>query len=248
MSRARILVAAGIAAFLLFLVAMLPASVALRFLPSGVALEGLDGSIWRGGVANASWKGHPLGPVRWSSRPWRLPLLELNYALEYGPPGDAVELDLAVRTRGRVQLSDVRGALPISRFHGFLAPRGWNGQVELDVARVELRDGRPVAAEGTVHVRDLSAPYAGSGGLGDFELLLGAGSVGAEGIAGRLRDLGSGALTVRATLTLDPSGQYLLSGEVATSPAADPRVQQALAYLGPPDSLGRRSFAIEGTL
>jgi general secretion pathway protein N len=248
MSRARALVAAGIAAFLLFLVATLPASVALRFLPPDLTLEGLDGSIWRGGVANASWKGHSLGPIRWSNRPWRLPLLELNYALDYGPPDETVELDLAVHTGGRVQLSNLRGALPIARFQGFLTPRGWSGRAELDVARLELRDGRPVAAEGTVHVRGLSAPYAGSGGLGDFELLLGAGSVGAEGIAGRLRDLGTGALTVRATLALDPGGQYLLSGEVATNPGADPRVQQALAYLGPPDSLGRRSFAIEGTL
>lgn len=248
MRRARVLVAAGVAAFLLFLVAMLPASAALRFLPPALTLEGLAGSIWRGSVTNASWKGHALGPVRWSSRPWRLPLLELNYALEYGPPDEVLELDLAIRTGGRVQLSDLRGTVPISRFQGFLAPRGWSGRVELDVARVELRDGRPVTAEGTIHVRGLSAPYAGSGGLGDFELLLGEGSVGAEGIAGRLRDLGSGALTVRATLALDPGGQYLLSGEVATAPGADPRVQQALAYLGPPDSLGRRSFAIEGTL
>lgn len=248
MSRPRVLVAAGIAAFLLFLAAMLPASVALRFLPPGLALDGLEGSVWRGSVANATWKGHALGPVRWTNRPWRLPLLELNYALDYGPPGEAVAADLSVRTGGRVQLSSLRGSLPMSRFQGFLSPRGWNGRVEFDVRRLELQDGRPVAAEGTVHVRGLSAPYAGSGGLGDFELLLGEGSVGTEGIAGRLRDLGTGALTVRATLSLDPSGQYLLSGEVATAPGADPRVQQALAYLGPPDSLGRRSFAIEGTL
>ncbi|MCU0975674.1 MAG: type II secretion system protein N [Steroidobacteraceae bacterium] len=248
MNRPAVLAAAGIAAFLLFLVALLPATVALRFLPTGLALDGLHGSIWRGSVDNASWKGHALGPVRWSSRPWRLPLLELNYAVVYGPPDASVGLDVAVRTGGRVLLSDLKGSLPISNLHGFLAPRGWNGRVEFDVARLELRDGRPVAAEGTVHVRGLSAPYAGSGGLGDFELLLGEGSVGSEGIAGRLRDLGTGALTVRATLTLDPRGQYLLSGEVATAPGADPRVQQALAYLGPPDSLGRRSFAIEGTL
>jgi hypothetical protein len=248
MSRPVLLVAAGSAAFVLFLVAMLPASFALRFLPPELALEGLQGSVWRGRVDNASWKGHALGPLRWSIRPWRLAVLELDYGVDYGVPGETVTLDVAVRRGGRVRLSNLRGALPIARFQGFLSPRGWTGRIELDVARVELRDGRPVAAAGTVHVRGLSAPYAGSGGLGDFELMLGEGSVGAEGIAGRLRDLGTGALTVRATLTLDPRGQYLLSGEVATVPGADSRVQQALAYLGPPDSLGRRSFAIEGTL
>jgi general secretion pathway protein N len=248
MPRSGALLAAGIAAFLLFLLAFLPATLALRFVPPELALEGLSGSVWNGSVANASWRGKPLGPLRWSSRFWRLPLLELNYAIAYGPPGEEVSLDVVARPGGKLELSAVRGTLPVSRFQGFLARRGWNGRIELDIARVELRDARPVAAEGTVLVRGLSAPYAGSGGLGDFELTLGEGSVGGQGIAGRLRDLGSGPLTVRATLQLDETGGYLMSGEVATAAGADPRIQQALAYLGPPDSLGRRQFAIEGTL
>jgi hypothetical protein len=248
MRRPVVLAAAGLAAFLLFLVAFLPASVALRFLPPDIALDGLQGSVWRGSVASASWRGHALGPVRWSSRFWRLALLELNYAVEQGPPDGRVTLDVAARSGGRLALSSVRGSLAMAAFQGVLAPRGWTGRIELDIARVELLDGRPVAAEGTVFVRGLSAPYAGSGGLGDFELLLGEGSVGGEGIAGRLRDLGNGPMKVRATLSLDPTGRYLMSGEVATAPGADPRMQQALAYLGPPDALGRRNFAIEGTL
>lgn len=248
MRRPAVLVAAGLAAFLLFLLAFLPASFALRFAPPDLVLEGLEGSVWRGAVANATWRGRPLGPLRWSSRFWRLPLLELNYAVEYGAPGEVVEFDVAARTGGRVELSAVRGSLPVARLQGFLAPRGWSGRVEFDVASLVLRDGRPVTAEGTVFVRGLSAPYAGSGGLGDFELLLGEGSVGGEGIAGRLRDLGTGPMKVRATLSLDAAGRYLMAGEVALGPGADPRMQQALAYLGPPDSLGRREFAIEGTL
>jgi general secretion pathway protein N len=248
MGRPGALLAAGLAAFLLFLLVFLPASVALRFLPAGVELEGLSGTVWRGSVANATWRGKPLGPLRWSNRFWRLPQLELSYGVEYGPPGEVVTLDVGFRPGGRVALSGIRGSLPIARFHGLLAPRGWTGTVVLDVGRVELVGGRPVSAEGKVQVRGLGAPYAGSGGLGDFELELGEGAVGSEGIAGRLRDLGTGPLTVRATLSLDPAGRYLLSGEVAAAEGADPRVQQALARLGPPDSLGRRSFGVEGTL
>lgn len=242
------LVAAGVAAFLVFLLAFLPASAALRFLPPGLVLEGLEGTVWRGSVTDASWRGTRLGPLSWSSRFWRLALLELNYAVEYGAAPATVTLDVAARPGARVDISRVRGSLPIARFEGFLTPRGWSGTVDLEVERLALRDGRPVAAAGVVVVRGLSAPYARGGGLGDYELLLGEGSVGSEGISGRVRDLGNGPLTVRATLSLDPAGNYLMSGEVATTPGAEPRVQQALAYLGPPDSLGRRSFAIEGSL
>ncbi len=248
MRRRAALLAAGVAAFLLFLVAFLPATALLRFLPAGLELQGLAGTVWRGSVESATWRGTPLGPLRWSNRFWRLPLLELSYAVEYGPPAETVRFDVGLRPGGRIELAGVRGSIPVSRLHGLFAPRGWTGTVVLDVTRLAIVGGRPAAAQGTIQVRGLGAPYAGSGGLGDFELELGEGSVGGEGISGRLRDLGTGPLTVRATLALDPRGNYLLSGELATAPGADPRVLRAVAYLGPPDSLGRRSFAIEGTL
>lgn len=247
MRRSGWLVAAGGAAFLVFLVAFLPASAMLRVLPAGLTLEGPEGTVWRGRVADARWNGKSLGPFRWSCRVWRLASLRLDYAVEYGTAPATVRLDVALRPGGRVDVSGVRGSVPISRFAGLVGPRGWNGTVELEVERLALRDGKPTAAEGWVRIRALSAPYAQSS-LGDFELLLGEGSVGREGVAGRLRDLGQGPLTVRATLFLDPTGEYLMSGEVATAPDAEPRLQQALAYLGPPDSLGRRSFSIEGRL
>jgi hypothetical protein len=76
---------------------------------------------------------------------------------------------------------------------------------------------------------------------------MGEGSVGTGGINGRLRDLG-GPLRVRGTIELATDGSYLLKGEAAPGPGAGPAIFDTLAFLGPPDSLGRRPFTIEGSL
>jgi general secretion pathway protein N len=248
MRRPAALLAAGLAAFILFLLAFLPATFVLRLAPAELSLEGLAGSVWKGSAASVRWRGHALGAVSWSNRFWRLPLLELNYAVRLDPPGGGADVDVVLRSGGRLDLQSARGTLPVAMFQGFLAPAGWTGEISLDVERLSLRQGRPVAAAGTVLARGLGAATGPQTRIGDFELILGEGQVGAEGIAGRLRDLDKGPLQVRATITLDASGAYVMSGEVAAGPGSDPGLQRSLAYLGPPDSLGRRSFTIEGTL
>ena len=99
MRRSTLLVAAGIAAFLLFLVAFLPATLLLRFLPADVALEGVSGTVWRGQAESVSVRLGPvegvardkaLGSLRWSNRPWRLFLLQLDYGVVLRPPGGEV--------------------------------------------------------------------------------------------------------------------------------------------------------------
>lgn len=249
MKRPALLVSAGLAAFLLFLVALLPASMLLRFLPPDLALSGLGGTVWRGSASDVTFRGRSLGPASWSSRPWRLALLELDYAVRIVPVGGGVDLDVRARADGRIGLRNVRGRLPVATFDGLFAPPGWTGEVELDVERLVLEGGFPTEAAGTLIAHKLNAPGERGANIGSFEVTLGAGSVGGEGISGRLRNLDdNGLLRVRATLELKPDRSYLLSGEVAAGPEAGAGIQRTLGFLGPPDSMGRRPFTIEGTL
>ncbi len=248
MRRPAFLIAAGVAAFLVFLIAFLPASVLLRFLPSEVSLSGLQGTVWRGEAKAVAVRGQPIGALRWSSRPWRLLLLQLDYAVRYLPEGGQVDMDVSLHGARRLEISNARGSLPIMALDGLLGPPGWKAMAELDVSRLVLVDGFPEIAAGSLVLRDLTAPRASGVNIGDFELILGEGSVGSESIAGRLRDLGGGPMQVRATLELKPDRSYLLSGEVAAGPEAGAVVQRTLRFLGPADSLGRRPFTVEGTL
>jgi len=248
MRRPGSLVAAGAAAFIVFLVAFLPASVLLRFLPAEVSLSGVEGTVWRGAAREVAVRGKPVGALRWSNRPWRLALLQLDYAVRYLPEGGQVDMNVRLRDPQRLDIADARGSLPIMALDGLLGPPGWRGIAELDVKRFVLVRGFPEVAEGTLVLRDLTAPGQRGRHLGSFELTLGEGAVGGDSIAGRLRDLGGGPMHVRATLELKPDRSYLLSGEVAAGPEASEAVLRTLRFLGPADSLGRRSFTVEGTL
>lgn len=248
MRRPGVLIAAGVAAFIVFLVALLPASVLLRFLPAEVTLAGVEGTVWQGRAASLAVRGRPVGELRWSNRPWRLLLLQLDYAVQYLPAGGRVDLDVRLHGPHRIDIANARGNLPIAAVDGLLGPAGWRATAELDVERLVLVRGFPDAAAGALVLRDLTAPGPRGMNLGSFELTLGEGSVGGDSIAGRLRDLDAGPMRVRASLELRPDRSYLLSGEVAAGPEAGEAVQRTLRFLGPADALGRRPFSVEGTL
>lgn len=247
MSRRSKLIAAGIAAFLVFLVAMVPANQLAGRLPPGVAMQGVAGTIWSGRAASLHVNGRALGALDWFCRPWRLVLLEWSCRMNLMPPGGEVSADISGSFNGAMEGRDIQGHVPISVFEGIATPAGWTGLLELDVERLRIADRRPEEATGTLFVRALKAPGPRGELLGDFELVVGEGAVGTDTLTGRLRDLG-GPLRVRGAIELKRDGSYLMSGEAAPGPGAGPAIFDTLAFLGPPDDQGRRPFTVEGTL
>lgn len=241
------LIAAGAAAFLVFLVAMVPARQLARRLPAGVELGGVGGTIWSGRARSLALNGRSIGTLQWSCRPWRLLVLEWSCTVGLKPPGGEVSGDLSGDFGQEVVGHTLRGRVPIAAFEGIATPRGWTGELELDMAEIRLVGRRPAAASGTLFLRALRAPGAGGQVLGDFELVVGEGTVGSDSLNGRLRDLG-GPLRVRGSIEMEPDGRYLLTGEAAPGPGAGPAIFDTLSFLGPPDSQGRRPFTIEGSL
>ncbi len=246
MSRRGKLVAAGIAAFLVFLVAMVPATQVTRRLPAGLVMTGVSGTIWSGRATGLAVEGRKFGAVAWFCRPWRLLLLEWSCHVTLSPSGGEVSADMSGWFGDEIVGSNITGQMPISAFEGFVTPRGWTGVLELDVDEVRIVERRPADAAGTLFVRALRAPGPGGQQLGDFELVVGEGAVGTGALSGRLRDLG-GPLHVRGAIELQRDGRYLMSGDAAPGPGAGPAIFDTLAFLGPPDNLGRRPFTIEGS-
>jgi len=63
-----------LAAFLLFLIVLAPATLISKLMPddSSVALNGLSGSIWRGHASQLQHQGRNLGKLDWRLSPWSL--------------------------------------------------------------------------------------------------------------------------------------------------------------------------------
>lgn len=242
------LIAAGVAAFAVCLVAMVPARQLTQRLPPNIVMTGVGGTIWSGRAATLAVDGAPLGGVRWFCRPWKLFLLRWSCALTLSPEGGEIAADVGGGFDGReIEATNVRGRSPITAFEGFATPRGWTGTLELDIEHIQVVDRRAEGAAGKLYVRSLRGPGSAAQTLGDFELTVGEGAVGTDSLTGRLRDLG-GPLRVRGAIELKRDGSYMLSGETAPGPGAGPGIFDTLSFLGPPDAAGRRPFTIEGAL
>ena len=247
MSRKSLLVTGGVIAFLVFLVALVPATAVMRWLPPDITVAGIDGTIWSGSASSLGFKGRPLGAVSWSCRPWPLLALEWSCRVELQPAGGAVSAALSGDFNGLdIEARDLSGRLPITLFEGVVTPRGWTGQLDLDVTQARIAGGLPQDAAGKIIVRGLKGPGPGGEVLGDFELTIGEGAVGTGTLSGRLTDLG-GPLHVRGTIELKRDRSYFASGEVSPGPGAGPAIFDTLGFLGPPDQAGRRPFSVEGT-
>jgi hypothetical protein len=151
-----VLIAAGIAAFLVFMIAMVPASQLARRLPAGVVLAGASGTIWSGRARALSVSERPLGGVAWSCSPWRLLVLHWSCHAILSPTGGEVSGDLSGSFGDEINGEALRGRLPIRLFEGLVTPHGWTGELELDLG-IRIVQLRPAAASGTLRSKPACA-------------------------------------------------------------------------------------------
>lgn len=244
----------GIAAYLLFLLMLFPATTAWSlFSPKGMPLQlqGLNGSIWQGEVSQASWKGQPLGSLSWDLRLWPLILgrVGADFSLQTAEgylQGEA-QLPLSFSS---VQVSALKGQLPLSELMRF-APRmpipvAVAGTVTLDIGQLELDMGSGAAsAEGRVnwHGAEVLSPQAFK--MGNLQADIATDDKGVLGA--QLKDLG-GPLQLDAMFQLKPDQSYSLNGTVAAANSAEASLQQALSWLGKADNSGKHRLKLQGRL
>ena len=109
----------GVACYLLALLIVFPAPLALRwFAPDALAVQGPTGSIWRGEAQAASYDGYYLGKLHWSMRPLDLFRARVAYHLEAQGPNGFVDGVFALTPVGNLHISTpasaCTGAAPVS--------------------------------------------------------------------------------------------------------------------------------------
>ncbi|MFO1427520.1 MAG: type II secretion system protein N [Steroidobacteraceae bacterium] len=249
MARYGALAVAALAGFLLVLVARLPLRWALPALPKDIHCIEPAGSLWSGSCASLEVQGLARGSIAWELRPLQLLLGRLAAEVRWSRAGGHAQGELQIGPGGRYAARDLNLDVQLGSGPVPGVPADLRGRLQAQLARIALRTGAIVDANGRIAVDELSR--AGGGGpipLGSYQLEF-AEPPGADGrIVGRLHDTGR-PLNVSGTLTLlrDPEPGYLLEGSVAARAGADPELARQITFLGAPDAAGRRSFAQEAT-
>jgi general secretion pathway protein N len=245
-SRAVLLIAAGIAAFLLTLLAIVPASVISVALPATIKLGMTSGTIWNGSTDSLNVGGRSYGAFRWTLRP--LQLFRGRLAFD----GELLRNDGQARGRiglgfgNRVSARDLDINLPLAALATGVGPPGWSGVVRARLQSVDLTPGVAPQIVGTIEVHGLQAPPPGGAAIGSYAITFDAGSARDGKLIGQIKDL-EGPMQVAGTATLAGDRSYVVEGLVAPRAGAPQAVTDTLRFLGAPDAQGRRPFSVAGT-
>lgn len=227
------------------MIAMFPARVAYRWAaPVGVAASGIQGTTWRGHADAVSVNGIYIGDVSWRLRPLRLFTGQASYHVQGVPASGFVEAKIGIRIGGKLIITELAASLPLNLFSRSLNISGLKGDASLQFERIEVIEGLPVAADGTVRVNGLVAPRLSRESIGGYEAEFFTQN---NGIAATVEDT-DGIVDLAGSLQVREDRSYQFLGKIAAKPGAPAGLKRQLEYLGSADDRGQRELRLEGML
>ncbi len=239
----------AVLAFVVILVARLPASWLSGFLPKDVACADIGGTLWSGSCSGFTVKGEPYGDTSWQLHTSALFRGKLSSHVDIQHPSGTATGEIDVTPGGTLEARSLVADFSIDPSSMTQIPPDLRGRVHAELARLRLEKGAVTAIEGRVDLQGLEKRDSGHPALGDYTLTFPAKR--AQSRAGEpVGDLDSvsGPWRVQATLRLTKEPGYEIEGLIAVGEGAPPEVVESLGYLGEPDAQGRRPFSVAGTL
>lgn len=231
--------------FVVGLIVAFPARVAYHwFAPQSVALSGIAGSLWRGSAAQANIAGLYLGELRWRLRPLALLRGRASFDVAASPAGGVLDGNAAIGIGGDVYLADTRAALPLDAVAGIAGVPGLRGTATADIERLHLRDGIPLAADGSGEVRGLLLPIVSPQSIGGYRVEF---FTQEDGVVASVEDT-DGFVDIAGRLLLAPDRSYEFLGQLAPKPETPAAVADQMRFLGSPNARGQYELRLEGAL
>ncbi len=243
-TRSRLLII-GLVIFLIGLIALFPARVAYHWAsPPGVAIAGIEGTVWRGRALEGEVAGLYLRDIGWRMRPLALFKGQLAYAVEADATSGFAAANVALGVGGRAVLEDLSASLTLQTLQPLVGMPGLDGQMSLQFQRLELEDGVPVAANGTLEVANLRAPIVHRSPLGGFRAEF---FTQDTGIVASVEDVNA-VVDLAGSLSLTADRNYQFIGQVAPTDRTPTELREQMRFLGSPNERGNYEVRLEGQL
>jgi general secretion pathway protein N len=231
-------------AFVVIVLARMPAAWVAPPRGPQWACATIDGSLWNGTCAGLTVSGTPLGDLTWELHPLRLVTgrLAAHLTLNHGP-ADAAAADVELTFGQRLTARNVVADLPLDPALLSSLPANLHGRAHVELALAEVHHGIIRQLKGRIEARNLEERSGNNTPLGSYSVSFPGGS---GDPVGTLRDL-EGPLALEGTLRLTPAPGFELEGVIAARQGAPPELVNSLRFLGSPDATGRRPFSLSGT-
>jgi hypothetical protein len=244
---AKWLLAAGVFAFLLVIVANLPATLAQRWLPPAIAVGSLGGTLWHGEALSVRAAGLDIERLEWRLRPLALFGGRIVAHIDATSAPDRVSAEITLDRQGRLEARALEAHVDAASLAGRALPTGWAGPVKIQLDELIVEQGWVAAIHGTAESGALTGPPKVQPYLGSYRLEFGADASATPGeLAGHFRDLG-GPIEITGDVRLYRDRRAVVSGWVRARPGAQQVVIDDIARLPEADPQGRRRFSIENS-
>lgn len=243
------LIITGICAYVIFLIATIPASLLFKFIHNQVQVGAVNGTVWHGKAGTLQAGVINLGDAEWSLHV--LPLFTGHVAadVKLTQPKGFAQGKISVSLGGQINVRNLSASLPFASIMGAGGlPGGWMGTAEIKMDKLVLKNNWPVTAIGTVDAIDVTGPANEPVDIGNYRITFPAAGTVAPPLAGDLRDMEGAAISVSGQLILNANRSYQLNTMVAARDNTPDSIAQGMKYLGDPDAQGRRPFSVSGTM
>jgi hypothetical protein len=236
----------AVVAFVVIVIARLPASWVIPAPPAPFSCGAVDGSIWNGSCSGLVAQGAPVGDLTWDVHAWRLLTGKLAVNVTLNRSVGSISGDFAVGFDKSITADNAQANLPLDHDLLSLLPRGLRtlqGSLQANIAHARLTKNNIVTElKGTLQVQGLEDHDRGDvTSFGSYELTFPGNSTPP---AGDLKDLG-GPLGVEGHVVMmqDKPGVNL---DLFITPRGNvpPSLMNQLQFLAP-DAQGRRELQTE---
>lgn len=241
----------GLLAFLLSLLLLAPATLAMKFLAErlpGFSVQTVEGDLTEGMASGVRWRGVRVDRLAWDWRPLALFTGWLEFHLKIDDPEIRLAGKAAINPGRRLRFRELTGRLRLAELAALAGQSKppLQGVVEFDLQNLCLNPaGLPQAAGGVAHLLNLRVTLGQPLTLGDFTAQLKPSDP--EGVQGVIQD-NNGPLALEGAFSVTPDGRYRFNGQVAVRDANNRALRQAMNLLGPPASDGRWALSFSGVL
>jgi general secretion pathway protein N len=242
-----LLAALGALLFLIFVVALWPARIAVVWLvPDGAQLTGVSGTVWEGSAARVRIGVMDVGSLRWEASPLSFLTLSPTWQLEASRPGGFARGTVTIRGTSELEVTELELGATLDTLATWIDLAGTRGNVSAFVDELALESGRITALAGRVNLDSLQPMGLREADLGALQIDVPPGQSGP--FLGSLVAVSGPLMIEEGRVEVEPGGRFLVEGLVAPKPDAPEMIAQGLQFLGQADDRGFRRFRQEGSL
>ncbi len=225
------------------LIILFPARVGYQwFVPPQVVMSGISGTIWSGQAREATIDGFYLRDLSWRFQPRHLFTARLGFAIESKFASGFAEGDIALGI-GSVRARNLRALIPLNAIQ-VAAMAGARGSLSAEIAELQISDGLPVVADGSLEVAGLVLPLVHREPIGGFKAEM---ITGDSGISASIEDTAA-VIDLAGSLQLSADGAYEFYAQIGAVENTPTQIREQLRFLGSANDRGQHEMRLEGRL